>query len=107
MAIKVLDQSKVGAPKSWVAECETLRNVRHHNLIKLVTVCASADFAGNDFHAVVYELMSNGSLEDWIHRRKRHQDGTGLSAEEVLNIVIDACWGLVPHRVEMVGEHNI
>jgi len=51
--------------------------------------------------------MSNGSLKDWIHRRKRHQDGTGLSAEEVLNIVIDACWGLVPHRVEMVGEHNI
>ena len=94
VAVKVVDQSKVGAPKSWVAECETLRNVRHHNLIKLVTVCASADFAGNDFHAVVYELMSNGSLEDWIHRRKRHQDGTGLSAEEVLNIVIDAASAL-------------
>jgi len=38
--------------------------------------------------------MSNGSLEDWIHRRKRHQDGTGLSAEEVLNIVIDAASAL-------------
>ncbi|XP_066393582.1 putative receptor-like protein kinase At3g47110 [Miscanthus floridulus] len=94
VAIKVLDQSKVGAPKTWLAECETLRNVRHRNLIKLVTVCASADFAGNDFRAVVYELMSNGSLEDWIHERKRHEDGTGLSAEEVLNVAIDAASAL-------------
>ncbi|CAO2148495.1 unnamed protein product [Urochloa humidicola] len=85
---------KMGAPKSWVAECETLRNLRHRNLIKLVTICASADFAGNDFHALVYELMSQASLEDWIHKRKRHEDGAGLNAEEVLNIAIDAASAL-------------
>jgi hypothetical protein len=64
VAIKVLDLHKMGAPKTWVSECGTLRNVRHRNLIKLVTICASADFSGNDFRALVYELMSNGSLED-------------------------------------------
>ncbi|RCV37831.1 hypothetical protein SETIT_8G093700v2 [Setaria italica] len=94
VAIKVLDLSKVGAPKSWVAECQTLRNLRHRNLIKLVTICASADFAGNDFRALVYELMSQGSLEDWIHQGKQHEDGAGLNAEEVLNIAIDAASAL-------------
>ncbi|WVZ62655.1 hypothetical protein U9M48_012375 [Paspalum notatum var. saurae] len=94
VAIKVLDLCKMGAPKSWFAECETLRNVRHRNLIKLVTICASTDSAGNDFRAVIYELMSNGSLEDWIHRHKQHEDGTGLHADEVLNIAIDAACAL-------------
>ncbi|CAL4988631.1 unnamed protein product [Urochloa decumbens] len=94
VAIKVLDLHKVGAPKSWIAECETLRNLRHRNLIKLVTICASADFAGNEFRALVYELMSQGSLEDWIHQRKQHEDGSRLNAEEVLNIAIDAASAL-------------
>lgn len=94
VAIKVLDLCKMGAPKSWFAECQTLRNVRHRNLIKLVTICASTDFAGNDFRALVYELMSNGSLEDWIHGHKKHEDGTGLHADEVLNIAIDAASAL-------------
>ncbi|KAJ1288816.1 hypothetical protein BS78_02G117200 [Paspalum vaginatum] len=94
VAIKVLDLCKMGAPKSWFAECETLKNVRHRNLIKLVTVCASTDFAGNDFRALIYELMSNGSLEDWIHRHRQHEDRTGLHADEVLNIAIDAASAL-------------
>ncbi|CAO2205633.1 unnamed protein product [Urochloa humidicola] len=94
VAIKVLDLHKMGASKSWVSECEALRNVRHRNLIKLVTICASADFSGNDFRALVYELMSNGSLEDWIQRRRQHADGAGLNPEEVLNIAIDVASAL-------------
>ncbi|OEL35701.1 putative LRR receptor-like serine/threonine-protein kinase [Dichanthelium oligosanthes] len=94
VAIKVLDLNKVGASKSWVAECETLRNLRHRNLIKLITICASVDFVGNEFRALVYELMDRGSLEDWIHQRKQHEDGAGLNAEDVLNIAIDAASGL-------------
>ncbi|KAL6861457.1 hypothetical protein ACP4OV_017157 [Aristida adscensionis] len=94
VAVKVLDLDKTGAPKSWVSECETLRNVRHRNLIKMVTICASVDFSGNEFLALVYEFMCNGSLEDWIHRRRQHSDGTGLHAEEVLNIAIDVASAL-------------
>ncbi|KAL6909767.1 hypothetical protein ACP4OV_001426 [Aristida adscensionis] len=94
VAIKVLDLDKTGAPKSWVTECEALRNLRHRNLIKLVTICASVDFSGNEFRALVYELLCNGSLEDWIHKRRQHDDGTGLHAEEVLNIAIDAASAL-------------
>lgn len=94
VAIKVFDLNKMGAPKSWVAECETLRSVRHSNLIKLVTICASMDFAGNDFRALVYEFMSNGSLDDWIHQRRQHENGAGLNAEDALNIAIDAASAL-------------
>ncbi|CAL4994028.1 unnamed protein product [Urochloa decumbens] len=104
VAIKVLDLHKVGAPKSWVAECETLRNLRHRNLIKLVTICASADFAANDFRALVYELMSQGSLEDWIHQHKQHEDGSGLNAEDVLNIAIDAASALVYMHSDCGGQ---
>ncbi|OEL15433.1 putative LRR receptor-like serine/threonine-protein kinase [Dichanthelium oligosanthes] len=94
VAIKVLDLHKMGAPKSWVLECEALRIVRHRNLIKLVTICASVDFAGNDFRALIYELVSNGSLEDWIHQLRQHANGNGLNAEEVLNIAIDTASAL-------------
>uniref|UniRef100_A0A0E0A957 Receptor kinase-like protein Xa21 n=1 Tax=Oryza glumipatula TaxID=40148 RepID=A0A0E0A957_9ORYZ len=68
VAIKVLDLHKMGALKSWTAECEALRNVRHRHLIKLVTMCASIDFSGNEFRALVYELMSCGIVEDLIHK---------------------------------------
>jgi len=52
------------------------------------------DFSGNDFHALVYELMSNGSLEDWIYQRRQHANGDGLNAKEVINIAIDAASAL-------------
>uniref|UniRef100_A0A0D3BHQ7 Tyrosine-protein kinase catalytic domain-containing protein n=1 Tax=Brassica oleracea var. oleracea TaxID=109376 RepID=A0A0D3BHQ7_BRAOL len=44
VAIKVLNLSKPGAAKSFSAECEALKGVRHHNLVKLVTACSSVDY---------------------------------------------------------------
>nr|XP_043620331.1 probable LRR receptor-like serine/threonine-protein kinase At3g47570 [Erigeron canadensis] len=66
-AIKVLKLGNQGALKSFVAECETLKNVRHRNLVKIITSCSSLDFQGNDFKALIYEFMPNGSLERWLH----------------------------------------
>ncbi|KAJ3680093.1 hypothetical protein LUZ60_016371 [Juncus effusus] len=106
-AIKVLNLAVRGASKSFITECEALRNVRHRNLVKLVTSCSSVDFANNDFQALVYEFMSNGSLDDWIKGRKRHETGEALSPLERLNIAIDVasamdylhndCDGIVVH----------
>uniref|UniRef100_A0A0D9W1X1 Receptor kinase-like protein Xa21 n=1 Tax=Leersia perrieri TaxID=77586 RepID=A0A0D9W1X1_9ORYZ len=94
-AVKVLDLNKIGATNSWVAECEILSSIRHRNLIKLVTLCSSIDFTGNEFRALVFEFMTNGSLDDWIHGSRRHEDsGIGLSAVEVLSIAIDIASGL-------------
>ncbi|PWA72124.1 protein kinase-like domain-containing protein [Artemisia annua] len=67
VAIKVLHLQNRGARKSFVAECEAWRNIRHRNLLKIITSCSSTDFQGNDFKALVYEFMPNGSVHDWLH----------------------------------------
>ncbi|WVZ61663.1 hypothetical protein U9M48_011501 [Paspalum notatum var. saurae] len=65
VAIKVfkLDQP----PKSFLNECEVLKNTRHRNLVKVITACSSYDPARNEFRALILEYMSNGSLETWLH----------------------------------------
>ncbi|GJR38747.1 leucine-rich repeat protein [Tanacetum coccineum] len=67
VAVKVLHLHNRGALKSFLAECEAWRNIRHRNLLKIITSCSSVDFQGNDFKALVYEFMSNGSVHDWLH----------------------------------------
>ncbi|KAM1205445.1 hypothetical protein FF1_006190 [Malus domestica] len=67
VAVKVFNLLRHGASRSFIAECEALRNIRHRNLVKIITVCSSVDFHGNDFKALVYEYMDNGSLEEWLH----------------------------------------
>ncbi|TQD76811.1 hypothetical protein C1H46_037644 [Malus baccata] len=67
VAVKVFNLLRQGASRSFIAECEALRNIRHRNLVKIITVCSSVDFHGNDFKALVYEFMDNGSLEEWLH----------------------------------------
>ncbi|TYI08233.1 hypothetical protein ES332_A10G285000v1 [Gossypium tomentosum] len=43
------------------------KNIRHRNLVKVLTTISGVDDQGNDFKALVYEFMENGSLEDWLH----------------------------------------
>ncbi|XVF83922.1 hypothetical protein PTKIN_Ptkin16aG0533000 [Pterospermum kingtungense] len=94
IAIKVLKLLSRGASRSFLTECEALRNVRHRNLIKVLTACSGIDYNGNDFKALVYEFMANGSLEDWLHPPV----GINISGEEAekslnlfqrLNVAID------------------
>ncbi|KAI3742246.1 hypothetical protein L1987_59926 [Smallanthus sonchifolius] len=67
VAIKVLNLDCRGGFRSFMAECDALRNIRHRNLVKIITSCSSIDFQGNDFKALVYDFMPNGSLESWLH----------------------------------------
>ncbi|PRQ58193.1 putative protein kinase RLK-Pelle-LRR-XII-1 family [Rosa chinensis] len=67
VAVKVFNMLRWGASNSFAAECEMFRNIRHRNIVKIVTTCSSVDFRGNDFKALVYECMENGSLEEWLH----------------------------------------
>ncbi|CAN0825816.1 Probable LRR receptor-like serine/threonine-protein kinase At3g47570, partial [Linum grandiflorum] len=83
VAVKVLNLVCHRGYKSFVAECEALRNARHRNLVKVVTVCSSVDHHGNDFKAIVYEFMENGSLDDWLH------NNSSLNMIRRLNIGID------------------
>ncbi|WZZ90505.1 hypothetical protein YC2023_119084 [Brassica napus] len=67
VAVKVLNLHRRGAMKSFLTECESLKDVRHRNLVKLMTACSSIDFQGNEFRALIYELMPNRSLDMWLH----------------------------------------
>jgi serine/threonine protein kinase len=67
VAVKVFDLQQSGSTKSFVAECEALRRVRHHCLMKIITCCSSINEQGQDFKALVFEFMPNGSLNRWLH----------------------------------------
>lgn len=97
IAVKVLNLQNCSASKSFVAECNVLKNVRHRNLVRLLTACSGVDYSGNDFKALVYEFMPNRSLEDWLHPVAGSDNNTekasrALSLFERLDIGIDiAC----------------
>ncbi|KAL3737768.1 hypothetical protein ACJRO7_019311 [Eucalyptus globulus] len=98
IAVKVLNLMLHGAVKSFIAECEALRNIRHRNLLKVLTVCSGTDYSGNEFKALVYEFMVNGSLEDWLHPSPSPADVGGnvqnLSLIWRINISIDVASAL-------------
>ncbi|XP_027150567.1 receptor kinase-like protein Xa21 [Coffea eugenioides] len=73
VAIKVFNLQHHGAFKSFFAECDAMTNIRHRNLVKIISSSSGLDFQGNDFKALIYEFMPNGSLETWLHRTDEHQ----------------------------------
>ncbi|CAN1137338.1 Probable LRR receptor-like serine/threonine-protein kinase At3g47570 [Linum perenne] len=93
IAVKVFNLQRHGASKSFMAECEALRNIRHKNLVRIVTVCSSIDHEGNDFKALIYKFLANGSLEDWLHRQIENigESTTRRSLKFIqrLNVAID------------------
>ncbi|XP_020409141.1 putative receptor-like protein kinase At3g47110 [Prunus persica] len=98
VAVKVLNLLRRGASKSFIAECEALRNIRHRNLVKILTICSSVDFRGNDFKALVYEFMDNGSLEEWLHPTTPTEEvrdaPKNLNLAQRLDIAIDVACAL-------------
>jgi hypothetical protein len=67
VAIKVFHLDEQGSLNSFFNECEVLKHSRHRNLIQAITLCSTVDFENNEFKALVYEFMPNGSLDMWIH----------------------------------------
>uniref|UniRef100_A0A453T1J3 Receptor kinase-like protein Xa21 n=1 Tax=Aegilops tauschii subsp. strangulata TaxID=200361 RepID=A0A453T1J3_AEGTS len=90
VAVKVFDLQQSGSSKSFLAECEALSNIRHRNLISVITCCSSSDSNQNDFKAIVFEFMPNGSLDRWLHQDVHAtQQLQGLTLMQRLNIVVD------------------
>ncbi|KAF0895813.1 hypothetical protein E2562_016546, partial [Oryza meyeriana var. granulata] len=92
VAIKVFNLETRGAQKSFIAECNTLRNVRHRNLVPILTACASIDSKGNDFKALVYQFMGRGDLHALLHSTQNEVNSSNLNhitLAQRISIVVD------------------
>ncbi|KAL1339307.1 hypothetical protein AAHE18_U026300 [Arachis hypogaea] len=95
VAIKVINLQMSGAHKSFIAECNALKFIRHRNLVKILTCCSSIDYSGQEFKALVFDYMPNGSLEKWLHPSAEITDKLyTLDLTQRLNIVVDVATAL-------------
>ncbi|XP_055836321.1 probable LRR receptor-like serine/threonine-protein kinase At3g47570 [Solanum dulcamara] len=67
VAIKVLNLENEQVCKRFDTECEVMRNVRHRNLVSVITTCSS-----DHIRAFVLQFMPNGNLDNWLYREDRH-----------------------------------
>ncbi|CAL4977873.1 unnamed protein product [Urochloa decumbens] len=90
VAVKVFSTQQSGSHRSFVDECEALRRARHRCLIKIITCCSSINHQGQEFKALVFEFMPNGSLNGWLHPEPRMPTiRNTLSLEQRLDIAVD------------------
>ncbi|XP_049412499.1 putative leucine-rich repeat receptor-like serine/threonine-protein kinase At2g24130 [Solanum stenotomum] len=88
IAVKVIDTKGGGEISgSFKRECQILKRTRHRNLIRIITTCSRPDFK-----ALVFPLMSNGSLENHLYPSHglRHQ----LDLAQLVNICSDVAEGV-------------
>ncbi|KAL0456543.1 UNVERIFIED_CONTAM: putative LRR receptor-like serine/threonine-protein kinase [Sesamum latifolium] len=77
IAVKVLNLVVKGAFKSFMAECNALRDIRHRNLLKLLSVCESIDFQ-----------------DKWLYHHAEQEGFRHLSLTQRLDIAIDVAHAL-------------
>ncbi|CAM0879507.1 unnamed protein product [Alopecurus aequalis] len=101
MAVKVFNLQQSGSSRSFDLECEALRMVRHRSLIKIITCCSGVDPEGQEFKALVFDLMPNGSLEGWLHPKSEELSSSNtLSLGQRLDIAVD-----VVDAIEYLHNH--
>ncbi|KAL2476305.1 putative LRR receptor-like serine/threonine-protein kinase [Abeliophyllum distichum] len=83
-AIKVFNLDLEGANKSFDTECHILCNIRHRNLVKVITSCSNLDLK-----ALVLEYMPNGNLNKWLSSSNNF-----LNIVQRLEIMIDVASAL-------------
>ncbi|KAL9419103.1 hypothetical protein AB3S75_036953 [Citrus x aurantiifolia] len=111
VAVKVFNLHHHSASRSFIAECRALRSIRHRNLVKVLTACSGVDYQGNDFKALVYEFMQNGSLEEWLYPVNREDEidkaPRNLNLLQRLNIAIDVASALdyLHHDCQPITAH--
>ncbi|KAI3996657.1 hypothetical protein MKX01_009489 [Papaver californicum] len=81
--------------QSFKRECQVLKRTRHRNLVMILTTCSKPDF-----NALVFLLMSKGSLECHLYPESadgnlnNDNDRCSLSLIQLLNICSDVAEGV-------------
>jgi serine/threonine protein kinase len=91
VAVKVFHLEQNGALKSFNTECESLRNIKHKNLVSVITSCCSIDCKGDEFKSLLFNYIPNGNLEEWIYQKS---SGKKLSLVDGINIAMDVASAL-------------
>jgi Leucine-rich repeat (LRR) protein len=99
VAVKVLQLQNDQGEKSFKAECNVLQKVRHRNLVRIITSCSNLHFKG-----LVFEFMSNSSLEKHLYPNRDDTNGEDvceLGLKSRLDIAID-----VAHAMEYLHHDS-
>ncbi|XP_058004527.1 rust resistance kinase Lr10 [Hevea brasiliensis] len=84
-AIKVLNKSKTNG-QDFINEVATIGRIHHTNVVQLIGFCAE-----RSKQALIYEFMSNGSLNNYMC----HQEGSiSLSWEKLCEISLGVAYGI-------------
>ncbi|XP_028788769.1 probable LRR receptor-like serine/threonine-protein kinase At3g47570 [Neltuma alba] len=62
VAVKVFNIDMEEALRCFDIECAAICNLRHRNLIKIISSCSN-----DDFKSLIMEFMPNGSLDRWLY----------------------------------------
>lgn len=85
-----------GADKSFMAECNSLKVIRHRNLASIITACSTIDHNGGDFKALIYEYMPNGSVDELLHPNigEEKANSGSLNLVQRWNMLVDVASAL-------------
>ncbi|KAF8674765.1 hypothetical protein HU200_048047 [Digitaria exilis] len=91
VAIKVFCLETMGAQKSFIAECNALRNVRHRNLVPILTACLSIDSSGNLCYISLAQRLSIAvDVSDALEYLHHSHQGTVIHCDlKPSNILLD------------------
>ncbi|KAL9998664.1 putative protein kinase RLK-Pelle-LRR-Xb-1 family [Helianthus debilis subsp. tardiflorus] len=99
VAVKRLHGGRMHGEREFLAEMETIGKVKHENLVPLMGYCVFADE-----RFLIYEYMSNGSLDVWLRNRADAVEALDWPAR--FNICLGSARGLaflhhgfVPHII--------
>ncbi|CDP21694.1 unnamed protein product [Coffea canephora] len=102
VAVKVLDLQKNGASTSFKAECKALRNIRHRNLVSIVSYCSSIDSKDDEFKALLKKLNIAIDVASALQYLHNHCEAEIVHCDlKPSNILLDN--GLVAH----VGDFGL
>ncbi|XP_073391290.1 L-type lectin-domain containing receptor kinase IX.1 isoform X2 [Physcomitrium patens] len=80
IAVKRPRHKSGSGEKAFVAEASSVSQIRHRNLLQLLGWCQE-----ENNYLLVYEYMSNGSLDGWLFPgRRRHPNGPNYKRSGVL-----------------------